>query len=495
MPDPAAAIRRATPRPSAFAAPAERIQGFAAALAAFAFLAMVPLCAPAGAQEADAGDPIALVGGQLLDGYNAEPIHDSTVVIEGETITAAGPSHAVEVPEDARVIDTRGKTVMPGLIDLHVHMEIIGHGDYERFQDFLGGDRDKLARVREIAAKQMLRAGVTTAVDLGSTYDLLDTRERIAAGEIPGPRVVASGPWISRLHLPEILPEEAQHVISSPEEAAERTRALIDRGVDVIKAWVGLTRADYEAILEEAHSAGVQVHAHLYEPEQIRKAIDAGVDVLQHMGSAKNPAYDEDLVMEIAHKDLPVIQTIAHRIWIYPATVRFPTRLEDPILEKDLPRAWYREFQRSFENFHRLDYFREVKREIRLAETACRQFIEADAVMGVGTDAGSPMNFHTEAMWREMEALVECGMSQAQVITAATKTNAEILGDMQLLGGERAYGTLEPGKIADVIVVDGDPLFDITALDEVELTIKQGTPWYGEDHATPLLQEIGRKIE
>ena len=438
--------------------------------------------------------PIALVGGQLVDGYEATPIHDSIVLIEGDTITAAGPAHAITVPEDAHVIDTRGRTVMPGLIDLHVHMEIIGHGDYGVYQDFIGDDRDKLRLVREIAAKQSLRAGVTTVVDMGSTFEILETRERVAAGEIPGPRVVASGPWISRLHLPEILPEDAQLVISSPQEAAARTVELIERGVDVIKAWVGLTRADYAAIVREAHARGVKVHAHLYEPEQIRKAIDAGVDVLQHMGSAKNPAYDHDLVMEIAHKDLPVVQTIAHRIWVYPATVAFPTRLEDPLLREDLPPDWYAEFQRSFEQFHRLDYFREVEREMRLARVACRQFIEADAVNGVGTDAGSPMNFHSEAMWREMSALVDCGMSPAQAITAATKTNAEILSDMALLGGARRFGTIEPGMLADIIVVEGDPRFDIEALNDVVLTIKEGMPWFTARNATATLQEIGQQF-
>ena len=475
-----------------------RVQLRSAALGALSFLLAVAFTNASGAQESGSDRPIALVGGQLLDGYNAEPIHDSVILIEGKTITAAGPRHSVDIPETARVIDTRGKTVMPGLIDLHVHMEIIGHGDYKAYQEFLGGDRDKLRLAGEIAAKQSLRAGVTTVVDLGSTFELLETRDRIKAGEIPGPRVLASGPWISRMSLSGIMPGEAQLVISSPEEAAERTIELIDRGVDVIKAWVGLTRADYEAIVREAHARGVQVHAHLYEPEQIRKAIDAGVDVLQHMGSAKNPAYERELVMEIAHKDLPVVQTIAHRIWVYPATVDFPTRLENPALRKDLPADWYAEFQRSFEHFHRNSYFREVKREMRLAKEACRQFIEADAVMGVGTDGGSPMNFHSEAMWREMSALVDCGMSEAQVISAATKINGEILSsgvsNLMLLGGERSFGTIEPGMLADVIVVDGNPLFDINRLANVELTIKEGIPWYAEEHATPLLREIGRQF-
>lgn len=444
------------------------------------------------AQQPGLDRPIALVGGMLLDGYEAAPIHDSVVVIAGNKIVAAGPAHDVPVPPNAHVIDTRGKTVLPGLIDMHVHMELLGHGDYEEFYDFIGGSKN-LEPIREIAAKQLLRAGVTSAVDLGSTFGILDTKRRIEAGEIAGPRVIASGPWISRLQVPVgIVPSEMQFVIKSPEEAAARTRELIERGVDVIKAWEELTLEDYQAIVHEAHKRGVKVHAHLYDPEKVKLALEAGVDVLQHMGSAKNPPYDQDLVLRIAHQSIPVIQTIAHRIWIYPATVAFPARLEDPVLQEDLSSELYAEFQRSFRLFHRRDYFRQVEREIRLSRLAARQFIEAGAVIGVGTDGGSPMNFHSEAMWREMSALVDSGMTPLQVISAATKTNAEILGSMDILGGQRRLGTIEPGMLADIIVVDGDPLFDINVLGYVELVIKDGVPWYTKEKATETLRAIGR---
>jgi imidazolonepropionase-like amidohydrolase len=444
---------------------------------------------PAGLNAAD-GRPIALVGGMLLDGYEAAPIHHSVVLIQGNRIVEAGSSDDVKVPGNAHVIDIRGKTVLPGLIDLHAHLELIGHGDYREYYDFIG-DLSRLETSREIAARQLLRSGVTSVVDLGSTFGMLETRDKINNGDIPGPRIVASGPWISRLPV-NIVPMEMQLVVSSTREARARTIELIERGVDVIKAWERLTADDYLAIVEEAHKRGVKVHAHLYDPDKVRLAIDAGVDVLQHMGSAKNPLYDDDLVMEIAHKGIPVVQTIAHRIWIYPDTVAFPERLRDPVLESDLPADWYAEFQRSFQNFHRNDYFRNVERAIRQARLAARQFIKADAVMGVGTDGGSPMNFHSESMWREMSALVDSGMTPIQVISAATKANAEILGNMQLLGGSRQVGTIEPGMIADVMVVEGNPLFDINMLGQVALVIRDGIPWFTPSRETALLREIGK---
>ncbi len=444
-------------------------------------------------QEPDPERVLALVGGMLLDGYDAAPIYDPVVLIRGNEIVGAGPAGTVDVPDEAHLIDTSGKTILPGLIDLHVHMELLGHGDYEEYYEFIG-NLDRLEVSREIAAKQSLRAGVTTVLDLGSTLDILETRRRIDSGEFPGPRLLVSGPWISRLPV-SIVPEEMQIVVSSPKEAAARTVELIERGVDVIKTWEGLTREDYVAIVREAHQRGIKVHAHLYDPAKVRLALDSGVDVLQHMGSAKNPPYADELVLEIAHKNIPVVQTIAHRIWIYPATVAFPTRLEDPRLRADLPADFYAEFQRSFVLFHRRDYFRQVEREIRLAPVAAAQFIDADAVLGVGTDAGSPMNFHSEALWREMSALVDSGMTASQVISAATKTNAEILGNMQLLGGKRRFGTIEPGMLADLIVVDGDPLFDINVLGHVEFTIKDGVLWYANDGADESVRLIGHRLD
>ena len=105
--------------------------------------------------------------------------------------------------------------------------------------------------------------------------------------------------------------------------------------------------------------------------------------------------------------------------------------------------------------------------------------------MGVGTDAASPLNMHTEAMWREMSALVEVGMTPIQVISAATKTNAEILGQIDELG------TIEVGKLADIIIVDGNPLRNIEVLDFVDVVIKDGGVWYAERAARGVVTEIG----
>lgn len=430
--------------------------------------------------------PIALVGGMLLDGYEADPIHHSVVVFENGRITAVGQEHNTDIPANAHIIDTGGRTVMPGLIDAHMHIDLIGHGEYDDYYKFLKGT-ERLHEVMPIAARQMIRGGVTSGLDLGAPFQVLAFRERIERGEIPGPRLTVSGPWLTRVYL-DGVPDAYQVVVESPRDAAQKTRELIERGSDVIKTWVGLTAEEYVAVVDEAHKHGVKVHAHLYDPEAIRMALDAGVDVLQHVGSARNPPYDDALVSEIAHKNIPIVQTISHRIWVYPATVAFPERLYDPVYKKDMPADIYEEFIASFENFHRNSYFLDIGQESRNAQKSAGQFIAAGAYMGVGTDAASPLNMHTEAMWREMSALVDSGMTPIQVISAATKTNAEILGQFEELG------TIEPGKLADIIVIDGNPLANIETLDNVNIVIKDGGIWYTESAAYGAVTAVGHAL-
>lgn len=447
----------------------------------------VALVLAASSLDAQATRKLALVGGMLLDGYEVPPLHHAAVLIEGDRIVWVGKAADARVPPDATVVDTSGRVMLPGLIDLHVHLKNIGHGSYDRWDPWIM-ERNLLEQVNAISARQLLMAGVTSAVDLGAQMpEILRTRERIAKGEIPGPRLFVSGPWITR-DLGSYQPKPVRQIlIDTPEDAARATEDLIAKGVDVIKAYVGLTPAHYRAITDTAHKRGVRVHAHVYAERDTRYALENGVDVLTHAGSAgTSPPYSRELIRDIVNAGRPVVVTAAHRSWVFPDTVAFPERLQDPQLREDFGPEIYAEVQRSFSNIQALGYMGRVDREVFFRERGLKQFIESGAVLGMGTDSGTPLNFHTEALRREIKAHVDMGMSPQRAISAATRINASILGRA------RDLGTIEPGKLADIIVIKGNPLFDIQSLANVEVVVKDGRIYKGAAGPAGRVTSAGR---
>ncbi len=429
------------------------------------------LAAPEARQPAAArATKIALVGGMLLDGYEAPPIHHAAILIDGERIVKVGRAAEMTIPPDYQIVDTSGRTMMPGMIELHAHLILLGHGNYGEWFPWIAKQAPgTLTTVMEIAAKQLLNAGVTAAVDLGAPLkESLDVRDRIVKGAIPGPRMSMSGPWITR-QGGGMTDQFGGIAVTSSAQAAAEVEKLIAAGVDVIKAHSGLTRDDYKAIADTAHKHNVRVHAHVYAEEDVRNALEMGIDVLSHAGSAGTaPPYSPQLITDVVNAGRPVVITAAHRAWVYPDTAQFPERLQDPQLKKDLPPAIYAEVQRSLGNWRALGYFGRTDREMIFRDKGVTQFTGSGTVLGMGTDSGTPMNFHTEALWREAKVHVDLGMPAIKVISALTRVGANILGK------QRDLGTIEPGKLADIIVLDGNPLYDITALAHVETVVKGG---------------------
>lgn len=444
-------------------------------LATALVLALLVLAAPEARQPAAKPIKLALVGGMLLDGYEAPPIHHAAILIEGDRIVRVGPAAEIAIPPDYQVVDTSGRTMMPGMIELHGHLIILGHGNYGTWFPWLAKQGPTmLTTVMETSARQLLNAGITSAVDLGAPLkESLDVRDRINVGAIPGPRMSMSGPWITR-SAGGMTEQFGGISITSTAQAAEEVDKLAKAGVDVIKAHSGLTREDYKAIADTAHRHNIRVHAHVYAETDVRNALEMGIDVLTHAGSAGTaPPYSPQLITDVVNAGRPVVITAAHRAWVYPDTAAFPERLQDPQLKKGFTPAIYAEVQDSLKNWRALGYFGRTDREMTFREKGVKQFTESGTVLGMGTDSGTPMNFHTEALWREAKVHVDMGMPAIKVISALTRVGANILGK------QRDLGTIEPGKLADIIVVDGNPLYDITALAHVETVVKGGKIYKG----------------
>ena len=343
---------------------APRLARFGLAVAVVAGAMLAPLQSqqtpPQGTarQNTGAKKHLALVGGMLLDGYEVPPLHHAVVLIEGNRIVAVGRVGEIQIPPDAKVIDTSGRAMLPGLIDLHVHLMILGHGDYGRWFPWIL-EQKLVEQVMAISTKQLLMAGVTSAVDLASPLkESISIRERINKGEIPGPRMSMSGPWITQ-RLANYPPDMFEIKAETPEQAAAAAESLIKAGIDVVKVYP-LTFEQYKAVVAVARKHGKRVHAHISTPQTARDAMRAGADVLTHVGT--RPPYDDDLMREIVETGQAVSPTAALRFAVYPATVAFPERLQDPRSKQDFPPQIYEEVQRSFKNFHALGYFQNMDR-------------------------------------------------------------------------------------------------------------------------------------
>lgn len=434
------------------------------------FVSCVTVLFSAAAGAATPPPTLALAGGQVVDGYGGPPIRDGVVLIAGERIVAVGPAAEVAIPAGTPVVSTEGMTVLPGLMDMHVHLMIVGHADYRHW------DTTYMPRFRDVimpaAAKQLLLSGITTVRDLGARLeDILPVRERIARGEIPGPRVFASGPFLQRAPYEE-YEKEFRWGIAGAADARAKTQKLVDAGVDFIKLidQDQLTDAEVAAIVETAHRGGKKVIAHGHREDEIRMGLKHGVDGFEHTGLATSPGYPEDILAGLRKRNntlywCPTIEGL----FLADYTARaFPERLDDPEWRRDLPPAIADDIRASFGSITNLDYFALTFRRLPTLANKFRQLRETGVTMLVGTDSGIPGNFHTDSTWRELVKFVEFGMTPLEAISSATRWPARFLGK------EHELGTLEPGALADVIAVRGDVLGEIGLLKDVDLVVQGG---------------------
>ncbi len=441
-----------------------------ASQAGFAVLLALSLAASAGAAEPAAAPTLALVGGRIIDGYEGRPIEDGVVLIAGNRIVAVGTRAQVVVPPGIPTIDTRGMSVLPGLADMHVHLMILGHGDYEHW-DTAYRSRFR-AEIMPAAAKQLLTSGVTFARELGGPLeDLLDVKRRIEAGEIPGPRLFISGPFIQ--HKPyNDYEKEFRWGVNGAADARAKVQKIVDAGVDLVKLidQDQMTEDEVRAVVETAHKAGRPVVAHAHREDEIRIGLKYGVDSFEHTGLATEPGYPEDILQGLRKRNqtLGWCPTIEGLFLSEYTADGFPERLNDPRWQEGLAPDLVRDIRESLRNIGGLPYFQLVRRRIPTLANKFRQLRESGVTLLVGTDSGIPGNFHTDSTWRELATWVDLGMTPMQAIAGATRWPAA------WLKREKDFGTLAPGRYADIIAVKGDVLKHIDLLQRVDLVIKNG---------------------
>ena len=402
----------------------------------------------------------ALRAARFINGTGREPITDVTILIEGERIKEIGPGEAVEVPPGIEIIDLGEYTILPGLIDSHLHFFCPGRGIPG---DYFATSLVYRAVKATAEAKTLLHTGFTSVRCMGSSITP-ELALAIDEGIIPGPRIIAAGeflcqtggPW-DRINLPLKWMEDSGMLADGPDACRKAVRERIRGHSKVIKiassggnpydinhAWGDdplspqpcYTLAEMQAIVDEAHRNRVKVGVHAIGDEAVRTAMLAGVDTIEH---GHGTTRDTKKIM--ADRGVILVPTL---LMPYMGITRGPeTGLPESAVEIDRN---HRRFQ--LESF--------------------QQALEVGVKIALGTDMIGYPHAPLNVNGKEFELMVDAGMSPMQSIVAGTSTAA------QALGLERHIGTLEVGKYADLIAVDGDPLKDIHLLQHVKFVMKGG---------------------
>ena len=434
----------------------------------------------ANAQEDQPVD-LAIVGGTLIDGYGGMPVQNSVVLVSKNRIVAVGQVGTLNVPSTAEVVDSNGMTVLPGLWESHGHLFHISEGDPESFPtDFIDRAPDVMAAVAKIS----LLSGITTFRDTGGpAQPQLVLKADIESGKAIGPRLFIAGP-ILRQSAPGKAEGDNPYHIDSVDSARRSTEKVIALGVNQIKVYGFWDREILEAVTKTAHEADLGVDADVRHINAYKTAIEAGVDRLHHVFAADPLSdYSEDDMRLLVRGIRPtatgpsanilrgpyIVPTIEVRN-AYVRMLSFPESLDHPRFKEQYPADIYEHLRKSWENPSSVAWGVGAPERIKVAKRKLKEFIDAGGreQLVAGTDAGAPFNFHSP-LTKEMADLHEAGLTAMETIQSAT------LRPAQMQGVERDLGTVSKGKYADMIIVDGDPLQDITLLQhKVVLVIKDG---------------------
>ena len=473
-------------------------------LSVLAMLAFVfaPLSAQPGAP------PTALVGGTLVDGNGGPPVADAVVLLSGARITAAGSRAAVPIPAGATQIDTRGRWIVPGLIDTNVHLSLYG-GQNDRYETLVRYQPRQDEIVLE-AAQIDLSYGVTTVRDsYGALLPLVRVREAINRGDAIGARILAagnilgwSGPYsfsFSRvmgqltLFQEQMNDEIAQGggeelMAMTPDELRRAIDAYIDKGPDFIKyggtshfsepTFIGFSPDAQKVIVDEAHRRGRFAETHATSVEGLRVALAAGIDGIQHPELLDGRDVPDDIVAAIRARGI-ICSMLASTI-TGPAWQRHLKALDEYTKKRQEAEKDRRGAQHEKTTAERRKEAADTGADLEARRRSAQALIRAGALVTPGTDsywAAAPELTRTPKPEEQdhgigtimaIEGLVELGMTPAQAIVAGTRngaTAARRLADL---------GTIEAGKLGDLVLLSRDPLADIRNLRSVAAVYKDG---------------------
>jgi len=468
------------------------------------FIAFVQMAATAQNRE-----PItAIVGATVIDGNGGPPLKDTTVVVTGNRISAVGPRAAVQVPRGARIIDGKGKFITPGFIDTNVHLSLYGAGE-----TFVRYERQNADLALE-AAQLHLKHGITTVRDsYGSLVPLVQVRDAISRGEKTGPRILAAGNIVgwggpysitfsttSDTNLT-LFQEQINDFITQgsgqelldmdPEDLRVAINRYLDKGPDFIK-YGGTAHFEYPSLIafspdaqkvlvEEAHKRGKVAETHATSSESLRIAVQAGLDLIQH-AEILSEEYPDDLIKMIRERNVIctlLSNTITGKAWQkHLKTIEALQQKKTEAEKEQAQQTVQKQRDKTSAELRKERNEREIGMEIRRSNS--QKLIKSGCIMAVSTDnyLGNAPEFRREPKPENQEAgigtiiaiegMVELGMTPSQAIVAATKNGA-----LACRGLDR-FGTVEEGKLADLLVLDADPLANISNIRKLAIVMGDG---------------------
>jgi imidazolonepropionase-like amidohydrolase len=397
--------------------------------------------------------PMVLKNITLLDGTGAAPVHPAALVIDGGRVSWAGPLDRLPAPAGAQSIDLSGKYVIPGLIDAHVHLALVH-----------GLTQDVHFYTKELVQQQLgvyAAYGITSVLVLGTDPDLIfQIRAEQRRGPATSTRVFTAGQGlVYKGSYGGVAGLNGRVATAADARAAVDAQAA--KGVDVIKFWVDdefgslplrMPPEVTQAVIDEAHHHHLHAIAHVFYLEDARTLVKQGVDALAH--SVRDKPVDASFIDAMKqHQTWQLAETLSREASFTYSTLPFLkdpffTRAIAPSTLETLSSSKYAQDRAAAANFSRYPAVLQTALQNTQREAA------AGVMLGMGTDSGPSGRFPGYFAHWELELMVKAGLTPLQALTAATGNNARFLG-------ARDFGTLQPGKWADLVVLDSDPIADI----------------------------------
>ncbi|MEO1054809.1 MAG: amidohydrolase family protein [Bacteroidota bacterium] len=445
----------------------------------------------------------AITGATLINTDGSKSIPNATILINGNKIERVGKAKKVKIPEGAEIIDAQGKWVIPGIIDAHVHFFQSG-GLYTR------PDAIDLTAVRPYKEEEVkwikdnldrtfaryIKCGITSAVDVGGPLWNTEVK-KLANSKDLAPRLAVAGPLLSTVSR-EILDAGDPPIVKVT--SVEEGKAIISKqkelGMDLIKIWYVIPRGDtpetnfnlVKGWIDESHKQGFRVAVHATQLETAKAAVRAGADILVH--SVDDKPVDKEFIDMVKQNDViyttsMVVQEGYPEVFFQQVSL---TLQEHQLGDEQVTKTFFdlREIPEDKipERIKGLMARDEPFNRNKVMLSNLKKMTEAGVVVAMGTDAGNIGTLHGPSVFREFELMTEAGLSPQQILIDATLNSAKVMGrDSEL-------GTIEAGKLADLVILNANPLDDIMNTSNIHTVVKDGKVFKPEDILKPTPQEV-----